>query len=138
MVKAYIYEDTAYTADTDTLAFYIKNEANETIWTNVAYRRPGEASVHIYMNRIVADYMGITYPAETGLTSHPYAYEEFKLYNSGNTLLETYGFIFGFEDDWHGGDIPLTEPIDGHLDPRMRIMLTAYNTTDQNINITYD
>lgn len=137
MIKAPIWKDTIYQTTGETLPYVVK-VGDETVWDDVAYRRPQDARIMIYMNRIAVDFMEGSLAFSTGLTANPGEYVEFKLYKrSGGvlSLLETYGFLFDFEGDWDGSDKTLSNPIDGILDSRMLIPFTQYCASAKNITI---
>lgn len=137
MIKTPIWKDTVYQAEGDTLPYVVK-VGNRTVWDDVAYKRPQDSHIMIYMNRIAVDFMEGSLALSTGLTSNPGEYAEFKLYkNSGGalSLLETYCFLFDFIGEWEGGDKTLSNPIDGVLDPRMIIPFTHYSESGTDITI---
>lgn len=137
MIKAPIWKDTVYQAEGETLPYVVK-VGNRTVWDDVAYKRPQDSHIMIYMNRIAVDFMEGSLAFSTGLTSNPGEYAEFKLYkNSGGnlSLLETYCFLFDFIGEWGGGDKTLSNPIDGVLDPRMIIPFTHYSESGTDITI---
>lgn len=129
MIKAPVWKDTVYRITGDTFDYAVK-VGGVTVWTDVAYRLPGNERIEIYMNRIAADYMEGNLAFTTGLTSNPKEYVEFGLYRKAGdtlTLMETYGFLFSFEGEWNGETRMLSNPINGVLDSRMLMPFTAYS-----------
>lgn len=137
MIKAPIWKDTVYQITGDTLSYYVK-VGDVTVWDDVAHRRPNDARIRIYMNRIAIDFMNGYLSFNTGLTQNTGEFVEFKLYaHAGGIgrLLETYQFLFSFDGEWNGEDKTLSNPIDGVLDPRMLVPFTQYCASATNITI---
>lgn len=129
MIKAPIWKDTVYQITGDTLSYYVK-VGDVTIWDDVAHRRPNDARIMIYMNRIAIDFMEGNLAFTTGLTANPKEFMEFKLYahvGGLGRLLETYQFLFTFDGEWGGETKVLSNPINGILDPRMLAPITVYS-----------
>ena len=120
MVKAPIYKDTYYTANTATLQYTISCGGN-TIFNGKAYRMPNEGVLKININKICQDYLSqdidtlIGSSSTTSQTNYN-ACLDFTLKNNGGTTLETYRFLYDWDYDhsWTGQSATLSERINGH------------------------
>lgn len=125
--------DTPYTATTQSLAFRIEDASGTTVWEGVSVPFPGESAVTVWVNRLVADFMGTGWSPVTGVTADPEACRVFYLKDSGGTVLEAYRFING-EGEFNGEGV-LNEPVNGHLDPRMYFTASVFTASGTTITV---
>lgn len=133
MVTNFIGVDTPYSATTQSLAFRIEDASGNTVWEGVSVPYPGESAVTIWVNRLVADFLGTDWSPETGVTTDSEACRVFYLKDSSGTTLESYRFING--DGVFPGEGVLNDPVNGHLDPRMYFPASVYSATGTTIDI---
>lgn len=140
-MKYKINEDIFYSTSADTFSFYIENNG-VTIFKGRAYKSPDKATCDINITDICRDWVCNKLPDFRNYTdsavSQTEAYQEFKLYTySGNTeelvpmLLETYNILFDWDYDmpWSGQSCTLSEPVNGHMDSRMKLVYSVYRDT---------
>ena len=135
MVKKFIWEDTPYTYSGNTLEWYV-TVAGEKVFESVSTSFPGESGLTIYVNRLIEDWYECE-PFDVANGMHDGNLLDVNLYDSTDTLLESYRFIFSSDGEWDGGDVLLSEPINGHLDPRAKFFMTYYANSAKTINIQY-
>ena len=135
MVTRSVNEDVAYTASTSPLEWKV-TYSGETVVEGVSVMRPDQTSVSIYPNRLVEDLLESTFPTATGVTQDEGACKVFTLETSGGTTLEQYTFINSSTPV--SGTTFLSEPVNGHADPRQWLYLTRCSATAGNINVTDD
>ena len=127
-----IWKDIYFSANTTELPIRVIT-GGKTIYEGVLSTYPNETQVRTLLNKICAPYLSMNYPANSGVTSHPEAYKTFTVQDfSGNTL-DSKDFIY----DWsyEGFNEILSKPVNGHLDPRMRLFYTMYRSTAGNITV---
>ena len=90
-----IWKDTSFTSTLDTLPFTIWVDG-ENIYEGVLSKMPGNNEVSMNVNKLCESSLGLDFPENTGVTSHPEAYRVFSIVDSGGTTLATRDFIY----DW--------------------------------------
>lgn len=135
MVRQYIEVDTPYTATTESLAFKVEDSDGNVVWQGVARPFPGESAVTIWVNRLVSDFLGSGWAPATGVTSDESSCRTFYLKDGEGTLLETFVFVDGDGTLQEG---LFSEPVNGHLDPRMMMPVTNYSVSGTTITIESD
>lgn len=143
MVVAPIYRDTIYVYSGSSLNYHITLDG-ETIFEGRAYAAPGEDNIQINVNRICENYLNnnaieaILNGTSTLITA-PEAYREFILLDSGNTALETFGFLYDYdyEGDFVSGGtgMVLSNPVNGKTAENMITFHSSWDgTTVRNMN----
>lgn len=132
MVTGYIGVDTPYTAATESLAFRIEDASGNTVWEGVSVPYPGESAVTIWVNRLVADFLGTEWSPSTGVTADSGACKVFYLRDGDGNLLESYRFVNG--DGVFSGGV-LNAPVNGHMDPRMYFPASVYSASGTTITV---
>ena len=120
----------------------LKNSAGETIYYGRSIKSPSTSENKINITQRVRDYLdsnlGIGW--ESGSTAEVRkqlgAYQVFALTN-GEILLESYAFIFDWEESFTGDDEILSEPVNEKLDPRMKMLWTRFGKTSKNIGMEF-
>lgn len=127
-----IWKDKVFSAATDTLPIEISVDG-ETIYKGTLSSFPGSTEVKTQLNRLCESFLSIEYPEASGVTAHPEALRTFIVSdNSGNTLTSV-DFIY----DWSYEDFRpvLSNPVNGHLDSRMRVPYTLWSGDNGDITI---
>lgn len=124
-----IWKDTIYTAVTDAFDYRLL-WGGQTLCEGTASPYP-DGVVRISLNELTEQFLNNDLPdyyviAENSTYNAPDALKTVFLY-SGDELLMSRSFIYDWSYDTYR-DI-LSEPINGHLDPRMKIMYTAYRAS---------
>lgn len=104
VIVGQIWKDIKYNFNGDIAEFYMTNEDNEVIYRGRTYRRPNSNTNSIYINRIVENWL-FTPNMNIDATSTIGGYNNFKLYDSNDTLLQEYWFIndWSYTDDFKTG-----------------------------------
>lgn len=128
-----IYKDYFYTASTASLEYYIVADGN-IIFRGKAWRNPDTGLIKINVGKIVRDYMSFDLPdfrpLDDVVTRQENAYKVFGLYSASGSKLDEYKVLFDWYGEWNGETKVLSNPIDGVLDPRMKIVWTIFSPTD--------
>ena len=139
MINAPIWKDTRYTGATDWLYFKVEDSTGTTVYNGTAEPYPGQSGVSIYVNRLVADFLNAEInPTRDGVQSDPEACQQFTLKNESGTTLETYKFLLSSAGDFTGSDKVLSCPVNGHMDPRMRVVYSRYSSASRTITMKTD
>lgn len=149
--------DTFYHTTADTFTYTIRLDSGEAVYFGTAIKAPGERYIDININGIVSQYLDVDMPDfrnfANNVTKHGNGYLDFKLYQvtfneitvagqttkvAEETLVETYRFLYGFDysDTWEGEQKVLSNPINGVIDPRMKLFFTSYNPTTARTEVT--
>lgn len=130
-----IWNDTDFTLSGQERPVRITVDGKE-IFRGVLNAYPNEEAVNMLINKICEPFLEIDYPERTGVTSHPKAYRVFMVEDwSGNTL-GSQDFIYDWSyETWRP---VLSKPVNGKLDPRMRLPYTMWNSTDAEIVINVE
>lgn len=125
----FVYIDDGYSTSAATLDYRILKDGVE-IERGRAYG--DDFPICVYLNRVAQAYLSNEFPTGSGVTSDSGACGLFTIMDmSGNTLYsQTY--INGWAGTFSN---PLSKPINGHLDKRMRFFYTVYSGTTGNIVI---
>lgn len=132
MTTGSINMDVAYVSNATVLEWEITDGDGNTVAEGVSERRPGEADVRIYPNRILEDLLSSEIPQTGGVTQDAGAGRTFILKDSDGNVLETYWFVNSSVP--LSGEI-LSDPVNGHADPRQLVYLTRFDTTAGNLDI---
>lgn len=127
-----IWQDTDFTLAGTERPVRITVDGGE-IYRGVLSALPNEEDVSTRINRLCEPFLGIDYPENTGVTRHPEAYRVFTVEDWDGNLLGTQDFIY----DWSYEDFRpvLSRPVNGKLDPRMRLPYTMWRTEAGNVEI---
>lgn len=148
MIYSPIWKDIEFRSSADTLDYIIKDEENKLVHNGYTMRMPDETGITINVNTRLEEYLGPEFESDfrdsvDDVISNQNGFRVFGLLDTSGTTLESYGFLYdwSYEDRWTGQTMyAMTEPINGHIDPRMKSMFTFFNTaqTDFNWTIDYD
>lgn len=139
MISAPIWKDTIYTNSADALNYYIKANG-EVIFYGRAIKAPDADNIEINVSKICRDSLKMVMPdfrtITGGTISHTEATGIFEIFNSDDdaTALESYLFIFDFLGNSVTDKI-LSEPINKHIDSRMKVFYTQYADAETTIEV---
>lgn len=126
MVTSEIWKDVYYTASTSSLTYYIKADTTtgETIFNGKAYAMPDSNVVKVNVSKNCADFLNneLTSLSDSAYTN-TLAARYFYLYDSSNTLLETYNFSY----DWSYENNP--QSLSGRYAMGQKVVTTTKGTT---------
>lgn len=116
--------------NTGTIRYTIQKNGTD-IFHGKVYSIDEDNLAVIDINEIAKDYLNVSEPvlSATTVTQHPDAFAVFR-FGSGFHIED-----FAIRDDysgepWTGADKELSDPINGHADPRQMLLFSAfYNTT---------
>lgn len=146
MIYSSIYRDIIYSTTASTLNYYIQDNELRKIYVGRAIKAPSATTIDINITKICNNYLfnqlPIDFPSYTSnIVSHEKANRIFTLYDgSTNYILEQYNLLYDFdyESNFNGEEkLILSNPINGHLDSRMKILFTEYNYEEEDIIIEY-
>ena len=128
-MNSLIYKDYFYTASKASLEYYIVADG-KVIFRGKSWRNPDTGLVKINVGDIVRDYMRFDLPdfrpLDGVVTRQEDAYKVFELYNANGVKIDEYKVLFDWYGEWNGEQKVLSNPIDGVLDPRMKILWTVF------------
>lgn len=141
----YIWIDDAYNFSGDTLYYCVKKDGVK-IYEGVAIAQ--DFPIRIFLNRIAQGYIESTFPQQSGVTQDKGAYGTFSLVQMNNGVegatLYSQTYLDGYDGVFEGDYGTLSEPINGHADPRQRLLYTVYSggtetgTTPDTGDTSYD
>lgn len=155
MIYNLAYKDIYYTATGETFT-YVVRLGDTGVYFGTAVKSPEEDNITINIGNIVSQYLETRMldfrNFHNNVTLHGNGTLDFDLYKvtfkdviidgqqtrvAEETLVETYRFLVGWDygDEWDGGDKVLSNPVNGVLDPRMKIFYSAYLNTASSITI---
>ena len=131
-----LFEDTKVQVATSPFNYYIEVDG-EVVYRGRAWKSPNDATIGINVRRIAQDYLENHKDILLdGVEKQEEAYREVYLYDaSDDTLVAYYGVLFDSYAPWSGESKTLSQPVNGHMDPRMRIPYSRYNQTGTTIGM---
>ena len=134
-----IWKDTFYYASGYSSFNYSIKTDGVSIYYGKAYCAPGEGGPLIQVNKICQNYLKNVLPDFRGVDDQVFsnndAVKAFSLCNNDGVEVMNYRFLIDYAGAWSGETgYVMTEPINGHLDPRMYVMHTQYNNVQTNVN----
>lgn len=138
LVAGPIWYDTLYTESNTRDFAYTLELDGETIYSGMAVRQPGTSGPVINISKICQDYLHMELPDfrnyNNDVFSSPDAIKSFNLLVYGEARV-TYKFMYNWSYDFDRmpyknpvRDVfTSSQPINGHLDPRMKMMITYYS-----------
>ena len=141
LVVAPIWKDTYYFAEREDTFVYSIRTGGVAVYYGKAYCAPGAGGPYVQVNQICRNYLKNVLPDFRGTNDQVYQNEgavmDFSLCGEGGYEVCNYRFLLDWYGDWAGeSGYVMTEPINGHLDPRMMLMHTEYN--DAQTSVTYE
>lgn len=129
-----IWQDERLLHNYDRLDYYVTFN-DETIFRGRAFRSPKNVPIELDINRIVGDWLenGID-PEYEGVLKQENAWGQFKVWDqTTGYLLAEYGVMFNWDQSWSGESKVLSEPVNGKMDPRMRLFWSKYNVSETSV-----
>lgn len=129
-----IWQDERLLHNYDRLDYYVTFN-DETIFRGRAFRSPKNVPIELDINRIVGDWLenGID-PEYEGVLKQENAWGQFKVWDqTTGYLLAEYGVMFNWDQSWSGESKVLSEPVNGRMDPRMRLFWSKYNVSETSV-----
>ena len=128
-----VWIDDAYDYSGQTLHYRIKKDGFTIVEEEASAR---DFPIKIYLNRVAQAYLESTFPENSGVTQDKGAYAEFALVEmSGDTesrTLYAVTYINAYAGEFRTA---MTNPVNGHADPRQRIFYTSYNNSGTTITV---
>lgn len=145
------FRDAVFVSTADTMEYVIKC-GTEYIFRGIAVKAPGEDTAIVNVGEICSQYLDNQMPDfrdfHDVVTKQPQAYKKFVLFSVHRTVIWTgpetfiddvtehaeavYNFLNCWDYDnfaWDNEDMALSDPVNGHLDCRMKLMYTQYGET---------
>lgn len=143
MIYSPIWKDNILETTSTTLNYRIRDlEAVRFIDEGYTKAMPGQTGVTLCINnkvddRLNPDFSVTHFPSVTNqVVSNPNAVRTFRVLNSSESDIGTYKFLYdwSYEDNWSGqSEHNMSETVNGHLDVRMKMMTTIYNSGETRI-----
>ena len=143
-----IWKDDYYVFNVEKLTYYITDYNGNVLYNGKAYALPGDSvEGAINISRVCANYLFQDLPRLSTITAstvnyvHSGATGTFKLYDggSGNTLLNTYDYVYDYSFDptiSYSGVTNMSKPINGHYAANMFKLETKYSGGTVSTTIT--
>ena len=136
VVYGAIWTDKYYYAPNVSVFPYSIRTGGVSIYFGKAYCRPGDGGCYVQVNKICQNYMRNTLPDfreyDNNVVQNVDAVKDFALCNEDGVDVVNYRLLYDWAGPWYGDPhYIMSEPINGHIDPRMKLMYTEYNN-DQN------
>lgn len=145
------YSDAFFASSADTMEYVIK-QGDTYIFRGIAVKAPGADYAYIDVGKICRQYLDNNLPDfrdfNDQITRLPNAFQKFTLssvqhiiiWTGADTYLddvteqveEIYNFLFNWDYEGTGADnegMPLSDPVNGHMDCRMKLIYTQYGET---------
>ena len=134
VIKTSIFKDTFYEAYGNSIIYSIVHN-DETVFNGKTFRNPDDPITYINVAKIARDYLyqdlGDFREYDDDVIANDGGYGMFSLVNEFGAALANYEFLYQYEGDWTGDSrYMMTEPINGHTDPRQKLMVTRYYIPD--------
>lgn len=129
----FFFETTASTLD------YMISTGGQVIFQGRAVKSPANPVLRINVGQRVRDYLENEMPDfrdfDGVVVPHPDALLDFELQDVFGNPLETYRVLLDYTEDFTGADMILSDPVNGHTDPRQKIFWASFNTTERDIEL---
>lgn len=129
----FFFETTASTLD------YMISTGGQVIFQGRAVKSPANPVLRVNVGKRVRDYLENEMPDfrdyDGVVVPHPDALLDFELQDVFGNPLETYRVLLDYTEDFTGADMILSDPVNGHTDPRQKIFWDSFNTTERDITI---
>lgn len=105
---------------------------------NTIFKGRAIAPTLVDVGAIVKDFLEVSVPylTQSGITQHTAAQDYFALVANGDVLAEWFVRDDYSGEAWNGSDTELSQPINGHTDPRQRLLYSAFFNNSESVNIT--
>lgn len=136
MITATTSTDAYMSALNDGTYDYVIQKDNTTIFRGRVFSPDSQHLALIDINKVAKDYLEVSVPVLTAttVTQHP---DAFATFNCGRGFeIEQFFIRQDYSGEpWTGADKELSEPINGHVDPRQKILYSAFNNSTATKNI---
>ncbi len=145
------YSDAFFASSADTMEYVIK-QGDTYIFRGIAVKAPGADYAYIDVGKICKQYLDNNLPDfrdfNDQITRLPNAFQKFTLSSVQHTIIwtgadtylddvteqveEIYNFLFNWDYEGTVADnegMPLSDPVNGHMDCRMKLIYTQYGGT---------
>ena len=138
MIYSSSWKDIVFDAGITPFEYQIVND-DKVLHTGYASAYPSGGYARLNVNQTIEEYLNPEFGSDfsvvdDGIVTNPNAYIRFDIINlATNDRVESYGILYdwSYESNWAGeGEHLMTEPINGHLDPRMKALVTMFNSSD--------
>lgn len=124
-----IWKDVYYTASTSPFEYSIRYNGVD-VYYGKAYAKPSESGVRVKVNTICSNYIRMRLDDmrqyEDDVVGNE-AFGAFDLCDSDGVALMRYKFLMDWSGEWSGqSPYVMTDLINGHIDPRMKMLFTVY------------
>lgn len=126
----FVHIDDGYSTSADTLDYRITYNGVE-IERGRAYGR--DFPIMVYLNRVASEFLKSSFPEGYDVVPDEGACGVFAVTDMNGVVLYQQTYVNGYEGTLGNG--VLSEPINGHADPRMRIFYGAYKNSSSSVVI---
>ena len=110
---------------------------DEAVFSGKAYRFNSGATINVM--KIIRDWVVMNVPEfleiQDDFMYHHEALGTFRLKGGDGTVYETYIVLFNSSDDWNGEDMMISQPINGHSDPRQKIFFSYVSLSGATVDV---
>ena len=132
----FFFETTASTLD------YMISTGGQVIFQGRAVKSPAKPVLRINVGQRVRDYLENEMPDfrdfDGVVVPHPDALLDFELQDVFGNPLETYRVLLDYTEDFTGSDMILSDPVNGHADPRQKLFIGCYSEIGEQTASTRD
>ncbi len=139
--KTVIGEDCFYTVTGLSIFNYDIDVDGESAYSGRAVRAPKAAGIDVNISDVARSYVTMEISDFRGVSDdvipNSDAYRKISLVSEYGMTIMSWDMLYQYMMDWSGETLyNMSQPINGHLDPRMKILHTVYN--DNITNIQYE
>lgn len=134
-----IWEDTYFTISGINIYNYSMAYNGNIVYSGKAYKAPGSSTIDINVMTICKDYIHQSIEdfreLDDDVVANDGAYGIWTLCDEFGVGIMNWVVLYNYTNDWTGQtSYMMTEPINGHVDPRMLFFVTKYRT-DSNVSV---
>ncbi len=138
LTKCSIWKDTYFYASNRSSFSYSIVTSGVSVYFGTSYCRPGDGGCYVQVNKICQNYLKNVLPdireLDDDVVENENAVRYFSLCGEDGYEVMNYEFLMDYGGDWQGeSPYVMTEPINGHLDPRMKAMYTEYGDSQRDV-----
>lgn len=121
-------KDFYYESSVSSLTYVILVDDSPVYWGK-AFKSPNESKLRVNVGRRIGDYLESHMPDfrefDGVVVPHPKQLRVFTLKDSVGQVLEEYTVLMEWTGEWNAYYGPISQPINGHADPRQKIFWTT-------------
>ena len=137
-----IWMDTYYYARNKDVFNYMITSEGVPVFTGKSYCAPGNGGPYIKVNGISSDFLSNGLGDFRNIVSDVIsenAVGRFSICDEYGAECMNWIFLKDYTSDWTGQtEYNMVNPINGHMDPRMKVFYTIYNDSETTINYSID